>query len=38
MAGHLKLDVTGHQPNTPCRCQERSPVPSSTPSPRRKIQ
>ena len=34
--GHLKLDV-GHA-NNPCMCQLRSPVASSSPSPRRKSQ
>ena len=36
MAGDLELDI-GH-PNTPCRCQLRSPVRGSSPSPRRNSQ
>ncbi len=38
VAGYLQLDIAGHQPNIPCMYQLRSPVCSSTPSPRRNSQ
>ncbi len=38
MARHLQFDIARHQPNIPCMYQLRSPVPASTPSPRRNSQ
>ncbi len=38
VAGHLQLDIAGHQPNIPCMYQLKSPVCSFTPSPRRNSQ